>query len=690
MRKTMSLESEAQPVADATRGRLLAFARGSNTPPPLLAARAEGLGEAVCARPRRARGMACLAVAFLFAETALAAHEFPFFAYRSFLPEHDAMRRFSERADVNVVTVFPANTYNMLGSPYCAYPPNWTWWGTIDEKAIDRQFGEVIAVNPQVKFICLVDLNTPCWMYRRLGLQGYDSFCGLTNALCSDKWRAETEKYLQLFLSHVESRYADRLLGYVLACGKTTEWMDVSDWWASPNKTEKWEAWQRAKGREPAPVPTPDRMRQASFDNFIRDPARERDVLDYVAFSNEIVADGIVRFAAKARAVIPADRKLGVFFGYVLQLWRGALTSYGHLGYEKVFASPDLDFFISPGSYSDRAMGAGTGFMGVHGTCRRYGKTWVHEIDHWMTGSRSPHASITPGADKMWRTEEEILAGLKRETGFAIVSGESLWCFDMWGGFFSTDAQMKTLARAKAIWSAEARRRAFVPDTALIVDPQSLLQINDTHPRTPLLYQRLRSELSRTGAAFEAYSFDDLGQVDLSAVRLFIFPATYLLTPERRMRLEREVFRSGRTVLFLYAPGISDGRTLDVVRVRELTGTDFGAKGLNWSERNGCRVAYVADYADVDRTFLRQVQARAGVHFYAEAGLPVATDGRLLSVHDATGGRRAIRLPFRARAQPQRPHQQRQGHWGVAVLFGRHRHHVVRVCRHPQLVLPDV
>lgn len=558
------------------------------------------------------------------------------------------MRRFAEQADVNVVTLFPANTYNMLGSPYCAYPPNWTWWGTIDEKAIDRQFDEVIAVNPQVKFICLVDLNTPYWMYRRLGLQGYDSFCGLSNALCSNKWRAETEGYLRLFLSHVESRYADRMLGYVLACGKTTEWMDVSDWYASPNKTEKWDAWRRAKGLAPAPVPPLSRIRQASFDNFIRDPARERDVLDYVAFSNEIVADAIVRFAAKARETIPADRKLGVFFGYVLQLWSGALTSYGHLDYERVFASPDLDFFISPGSYFDRAMGAGTGFMGVHGTCRRYGKTWVHEIDHWMTGSRSPHASITPGANKMWKTEGEILAGLKRETGFATVSGESLWCFDMWGGFFSTDAQMKTLARAKAIWSSEAGRAAAVPDTALIVDPQSLLQINDQHAYTPLLYQRLRSELSRTGAAFEAYSFDDLGQVDLSAVRLFVFPATFLLTPERRARLAREVFRPGRTALFLYAPGISDGQTLDVARVRELTGADFGAKGLNWSARNGCQLAYLANYADVDMPLLRQVQARAGVHFYADAGLPVVTDGRLLSVHDALGGRRTIRLPFRA------------------------------------------
>lgn len=585
----------------------------------------------------------------LTVEPAKAAPAFPFFAYRSFLPEHDAMRRFAEKADVNVVTLFPANTYNLLGFPYCAYPLNWTWWGTIDEKVIDRQFDEVIAVNPKVRFICLVDLNTPMWMYRRLGFQGYDSFCGLSNALCSDKWRMETEAYLRLFLAHVESRYADRMLGYVLACGRTTEWIDYSNWHASPEKTEKWNAWRQAKGLEPAPVPSFERIRQASFDNLIRDPSREQDVLDYAAFSNEIVADAIIRFAAKAREIIPPGRKLGAFFGYVLQFWSRELVSCGHLGYERVFASPDLDFFVSPGNYADRRMGSGAGFMSPHGTCRRYGKTWGHEIDHWMTGSKSPHAAITPGADMMWKTEGEILAGLKRETGFAIVAGESLWCFDMWGGFFSTDAQMKTLARAKSIWSSEAGRAGEVPETALIVDPQSLLQINDQDRRTPLLYRNLRSELSRTGAAHEVYSFNDLGAVDLSAVRLFIFPATFLLTPERRARLEREVFRPGKTALFLYAPGISDGQTLDVARVRGLTGTDFGAKGLNWTERNGCRVAYVADYSSVTMSLLREVQARAGVHFYADAGLPVATDGRLLSVHVAEGGRYAVRLPFRAR-----------------------------------------
>lgn len=577
-----------------------------------------------------------------------AADGFPFFGYRSFLPEFDAMRRFSEKAGVNVVTLFPANTHNSLGTPYCAYPPNWTWWGMIDAQAIDRQFDDILAVNPKAKFICLVDLNTPYWMYRRLGLQGFDSFCGLSNALCSDKWRTETETYLRLFLEHVEARYADRMLGYVLACGMTTEWMDFSNWYASPDKTEKWQAWRKRRGLAPAPVPSLDRVQHAAFDDFIRDPTKERDVLDYVAFSNETVAEGILRFASKARETIPPARKLGVFFGYVLQLWGGALTSFGHLDYERVFASPDLDFFISPGNYEDRRMGCGTGFMGVHGTCRRFGKTWVHEIDHWMTGAKSPHVSITPGADKMWTTEAEIVAGLRRETGYAIVTGESLWCFDMWGGFYTTEKQMQTIARAREIWKRERSTVQYVPETALIVDPQSLLQINDKHRYAHLPYLRLRSDLNRTGAPFEAYSFDDLGNVDLSSVRLFVFPATYLLTPERRQTLERTVLKPGKTALFLYAPGISDGKTLDVTRVRELTGTPYGTPGVNVTERDGCRIVYVADYAAVDRKLSREIQERAGVHFYAEAGMPVTTDGRLLSVHVADGGRRTIRLPFQA------------------------------------------
>ena len=82
----------------------------------------------------------------------------PFFAYRSFWPEFEAMRQFKE-AGVDTVCIFAANTDNSLGQPYSQYPPVWRWFGKYDFDSLNRQFDDVLAVNPNANFICMIDLK---------------------------------------------------------------------------------------------------------------------------------------------------------------------------------------------------------------------------------------------------------------------------------------------------------------------------------------------------------------------------------------------------------------------------------------------------------------------------------------------------------------------------------------------------
>ena len=93
------------------------------------------------------------------------------FAYRSFWPEFEAMKQFKD-AGVDTVCIFAANTYNSLGQPYCKYPPVWRWFGKYDFASLDKQYDDVIAVNPKAKFICMIDLNTPIWLHHQLAIRG--------------------------------------------------------------------------------------------------------------------------------------------------------------------------------------------------------------------------------------------------------------------------------------------------------------------------------------------------------------------------------------------------------------------------------------------------------------------------------------------------------------------------------------
>lgn len=594
------------------------------------------------------------AVLFAWAAGAAEAQRPLAFSYRSFWPEFGAMAQFRD-AGVDTVCIFAANTDNSLGKPYCKYPPVWRWFGKYDFASLDKQYDDVLAVNSNATFICMVDLNTPVWLQRQLSLQGHsaecESFTMLSCACANPAWRKATGEYLDAVVGHMEARYGDRVKAYLLACGQTDEWMDYSRGVAGRTKTQAWKAWLKAQGRAEVPVPALERIDRAALDNFIRDPAVERDVIDYAQFTGDTVADAVLDFAGRTRAKIPRQRQIGMFFGYILELTHARLVWAGHLEYERLYASPDIDFFISPGTYGDRPMGGGSGFMVPNGTRRLNGKGFLHEIDHRTpTYNCALDEYVSIGWMVPWKDQAETDAGLKREFALAIVNGASLWCFDMWGGVFKTPETLKVVAQSKRLWDAYADGAASSrAEVALVVDPQSARLVNDQNPLVAQIYQGTRNKLNRLGAPFEVFSFNDLARADLKPFKLLLFPGIFELTPEKSALLGKVALREGRTAVFAYAPGISDGRTLDPERVKALTGTAFKTPGVSTVKRDGWTSVYAGSYEALTPAVLRQAAVAAGVTIYCEEAVPVYANERLVAIHMAQGGEKTITLPVSCR-----------------------------------------
>ena len=576
------------------------------------------------------------------------------FAYRSFWPEFAAMRQFKE-AGVDTVCIFAANTDNSLGQPYCKYPPVWRWFGKYDFASLDKQYDDVLAVNPQAEFICMLDLNTPAWLQRQLSMQGHsaecESFTMLSCACANPAWRKATTEYLVAVVKHLEARYGDRVKAYLLACGQTDEWMDYSRGVAGRAKTQAWRAWLKAHDRAEMPVPALERIDRASFENFLRDPATERDVIDYAQFTGDVIADTVLEFAGKTRALIPKQRQIGMFFGYILELTHSRMVWAGHLEYERLYASPDIDFFISPGTYGDRPMGGGSGFMVPNGTRVLNGKGFLHEIDHRTpTYNVKLDEYVSIGWMVPWKNQAETDAGLKREFALAIINRTSLWCFDMWGGVFKTPETLQLVAQGKRLWDQYgAQSLPGRAEVALVVDPQSARYVNDQNPLVKEIYQGTRNKLNRLGAPFEVLSFNDLARADLSPYKLLVFPGLFEVTPEKAAVLKARVLKDGRTALFVYAPGLSDGRSLDPARVQELTGTAFKTPGVTTVQRDGWTAVYAAGYTDITPQLLKRTAAAAGVTLYCEDEVPVFANERLVAVHMAQGGAKTITLPTACR-----------------------------------------
>lgn len=588
------------------------------------------------------------------------------FAYRSFQQQRATVEEFS-RLGVDLNFVYPANTLNLLGIPYCLYPANWLHLGIYNWEVVDRQFEDLLKANPAATFFCMVDLNTPTWLVHCNKSVREDTFGMLGKVAGDNSWREQTAEYLQAFLSHVEQKFGDRIHAYILSCGATCEWQDQSKGEESPSRREAWRHWSLAQGHaDPIDIPTKS-QREASHHGLLRDPVLDAVALRYWDFNRWLIAETILYFSEKAQSVINHRIPLGVFFGYVLEHGRGRLNSEGHLGFDTVFQSPHLDFFVSPISYQDRMIGGSSGFMSPVDSLKLHGKGFIQEIDHYThTSNSNPFTYLradswpkdvvaaaerkslqdrVPGSLARWPDEASTIAGLRREFSLALISGASLWWFDMWNHWYDSTEVRSALADMKTIWDCEtqAAETVSVSEIALIVDAKSCLYLNENDPSVHDVLHTLRPTLGKLGAPYSIFSFADIDKIDFTPYKLIIFPNLFFIDDARRARLDEYILHSGRTVLWIHLAGVISPEGYRESNIQLLTGLPF-TEGEIASKQFGNWRSVLHSALKPDISFLRELAATAGVHLYTSSPESIYANEHLLACHSADGGLRQFRL----------------------------------------------
>ena len=559
-----------------------------------------------------------------------------FDCYRSFQQQNDMWKTFHDELDIKTRCFFAANTINSIAEPYCGYPPIWIGNGNYDWANLDAQMDDLVKYGPEGKFVCILDLNTPYWAIRQYGMDSYD-FC--SHFACDDNWFRNTMKWMDDFVAYAEKKYGDRIFAYILSGGGTSEWYEFRRGVVTPLKAEGWKKWRSAQGRPTQEwYPTEDKVTVAAFENRVYDPQTEPDKLDYWHFHNDIIADAIIRYAGHARKILPEGKQIGVFFGYFF-VSNPDLSSFGHLGFEKVAACPDIDFLIAPGSYSNRATGEGTGSQTLFGTAMLNGKRFLHEIDY------RPHAYYRGGTS--WNTTEDDIAGNIREACFAIINHGNLWWFDMWGRFYQEKPVRDAISRMHEIFeSFKDDNSASVSEVLYLADPESALGINEEADESTTEF--FRNRMAKMGLPFDAYCLDDVTRLDLSQYKVIMLPTTVMIDADRAELLKKYICRDGRTIVWTYAPGLSDGRSLSIDRVKDWAGVPFKTDGISKAPMDGWTSVYAYDENLFTSEELKRICIEAGAHEYVEGTIPVFANEKLLCVHCKEGGVRTVKLPRRA------------------------------------------
>jgi len=405
----------------------------------------------------------------------------------------------------------------------------------------------------------------------------------------SEAWRRDTATALRRFVEHVQhSPYADRVVGYHLASGTTEEWMmwggNEGKWVDfSPANAARFRQWLKEKYRtagalqaawadpavtfENATVPF-KREREATRLGTLRDPERERRVIDFYDYNADLVADTIGCFAKAVKDATRRKALVGVFYGYVLQLCaEQRQQNAGHTALEKVWNCPDVDFLTSPTSYAFRTPGTGySHFMSLTDSVKLHGKLWFDENDirTWLLDGKPSRA---------WGqtdTYQETRGQLQREFANVLCQGVGQWWFDMGGGWYDDPriladiGAMNRIAEASLDWD-----RSPADEVAVVVDDRSLhrMQVANRLSR-PLLLEQL-PELGHLGAPVGLYALGDLER--LAPRKMYLFLNAFAPDAAERRAIER-LKGQGRVLVWVYAPGIYREGRLDPAAMESLTG----------------------------------------------------------------------------------------------------------------------
>jgi hypothetical protein len=361
-------------------------------------------------------------------------------AFRSFRPTRRNITDFAE-AGVRLMSILSTGLDCTLGIPYSRFGETWIGRGRYDFSGLDAQVELFLKNAPDAYFNMMLQLDTrPWWLAEHPECS--DSYWNLVEVAGYAPWRQDAAAYLKAIVEHVESKYGERFFAYSLCCGTSTEWYTNSQ----SNSEEagiryhplKECAYREYTGDGGATLPSMKTLEHTS-DGLFRHPIVDEAALRYWRFHNNLIADTILYFAEAFQQVNHHRKLLGVFYGYLIALQGTRLLREGHMGYEKVFRSKDIDMIFAPASYGGaRAFTGASGFLNTIDSLGLHDKLYFHECDH----RTSVAPRVVEGASVVrWGDDDldQSIMILRREFAMAMAKSVGLWWFDMFEGWFYSD-----------------------------------------------------------------------------------------------------------------------------------------------------------------------------------------------------------------------------------------------------------
>lgn len=489
---------------------------------------------------------------------------------------------------------------------------DWTGPEQYDFSKVDDKVDGYVKLQPSVLLLPRVLLTPGAWWCKAypddITMRDDGTPAGMFGQPChpslsSEKYRDLSHKAMIAFMNHVESKYGDHIVGYQVGNGFGGEWLMFNSFWearpggAPPTKFgvedyspvaqagfRRWlqnkyktvaelrRAWGDPKVTFENATPPNEVDRYTTTHGIFFDPAISRRVPDFFTYFNDTVAETLLDNARWAKELTNRKKIVGAFYGYLFCNFPNlSVVHSGHLGLEKVFSSPDVDFIASPYTYDNKQIGGPNNSQTLPEDVELHGKLYFNEVD---TETHLQHRQWRWGDSlnnpKNWLETKGLLI---RDYAYAFTKGFGMWWTDLHGGNYHDEQIIGLLGDLKKIdeQSLNIDKRSNA-DVAVILDAASFTYTGDGEPLwNALLTAQKQWEFAFIGAPWDPFLLSDIGNPKLRDYKVYIFLNTFRVTPQERAAIHARLKRNGATAIWVYASGYI-GDKLSVDSMQELTG----------------------------------------------------------------------------------------------------------------------
>ena len=472
---------------------------------------------------------------------------------------------------------------------------------------IDALVSQILAADPDAYILPRLQfVPTNYWARTHLDqLAAYSNGFEGDVSLASTEFWADCVDALDALIAHFNDPSTpggDRVIGFHLDRG---EWFydATSGYDQSPLSQTAFQNWLHAKYQnlyalraawhdgaltfEDAAIPAWPGIAavQKKTDTPLYSTRREGRWPDYAQFASDMVAE-IISGLAEAIKTLSQNRLLvAASYGYTLEF--AGRNDSGHLALGKLLDSPHLDIVAGPNSYAGRGVGSPSAFSAPLDSVAGRGKLWLVEDDTktFLADTETDdtyNPKIASGADTQ--------AIHQRHFGAALAHRAGVTWMDLWGqGWLNSPdiwRELGNLTRETARWEQIVPSTPTAPDVAVFVDEASLAYLKtDANGLGAALVSRTRDLLLRAGASVGFYLQSDVTQPNVPDAKLYLFLNALRLTTEERAAVREKLQKPGKTLAWLYAPGIFDENGPSSEEAGEVVG--MALRQQPWNSRGG-------------------------------------------------------------------------------------------------------